>query len=116
VSVDPEQFHRILVNLMANARQAIDQGETHKGVGKVTAELKTEEGFDILRLVDDGPGLPERARSHIFQPFAGSAREGGAGLGLAIARELAQGHGGDLTLVETGPKGTTFEVKLPKGS
>ncbi|MGH7022828.1 MAG: sensor histidine kinase [Caulobacteraceae bacterium] len=116
VAVDAEQFHRILVNLMANARQAIDQVEARKGVGKVTAELREEDGFDVLRLIDDGPGLPERAQAHLFQPFAGAAREGGTGLGLAIARELTQGHGGELSLVRTGPDGTAFDVRLPKAS
>jgi len=114
IAADPEQLHRILVNLMNNARQAIDHAPDRKGVGRVTAGVSSDGETDVLRLVDDGPGLPERARSHIFQPFAGAAREGGTGLGLAIARELAQGHGGELTLVSTGPEGTTFELKLPK--
>ena len=67
----------------------------------------------MLRLADNGPGLPERALAHLFQPFAGSARHGGTGLGLAISRELAQAHGGDLTLASSGPEGTVFELRLP---
>ena len=113
ISADPEQLHRILVNLLTNARQAIDQAG-HEGAGRVSADYRQEGGVDIVTLTDNGPGLPERARTHIFQPFAGSAREGGAGLGLAIARELAQGHGGELSLLSTGPEGTTFELRLPK--
>ena len=114
VFADPEQLHRILVNLLANARQAIDQAQGRSGGGRVSAELHGEEAWDSLTLADNGPGLPERARSHLFQPFAGAAREGGIGLGLAIARELAQGHGGELSLVASGPEGATFELKLPK--
>jgi signal transduction histidine kinase len=114
VSADPEQLHRILVNLLNNARQAIDHGEAGKGVGKVTATHAQDSGMDAIRLRDTGPGLPERARAHIFQPFAGAARSGGTGLGLAIARELAQGHGGELALLETGPDGTEFELRLPR--
>jgi signal transduction histidine kinase len=64
-------------------------------------------------VADNGPGVPERLRDRLFQPFAGSGRPEGAGLGLAIARELAQGHGGDLVLAETGAKGAVFEVRLP---
>ena len=67
----------------------------------------------VVRLTDDGPGLPARALEHLFRPFVGSARRGGTGLGLAIARELAQGHGGDLALVETGAGGAVFELVLP---
>ncbi len=70
---------------------------------RVTVDLRVEEGASVVRVADDGPGLPERARANLFQPFRGSARRGGAGLGLAISRELAQAHGGDLVLVETGP-------------
>jgi signal transduction histidine kinase len=115
VDADPEQLHRILVNLLSNARQAIDQAETRGGVGKVAASLSAEGDFDVLRLADDGPGLPERARANIFQPFAGAARKGGTGLGLAIARDLAQGHGGDLALVSSSEAGTIFELRLPRG-
>lgn len=114
VSADPEQLHRILVNLLTNARQAIDQVGARKEGGRVGVSLSAEEAMDVVRLGDDGPGLPERARAHIFQPFAGAARSGGTGLGLAIAKELAQGHGGDLVLMETGPEGTAFELRLPK--
>ena len=59
------------------------------------------------------PGVPARIRERLFQPFAGSGRPDSTGLGLAIARELAQGHGGDLTLSVTGEAGTVFELRLP---
>ena len=110
VAADAEQLHRILINLLRNAREAIEgSGRT----GRVEATARIEDGAVVIRLADDGPGLPPRAQANLFQPFAGSARRGGAGLGLAIARELAQGHGGDLVLVSTGETGTVFEVRLP---
>jgi signal transduction histidine kinase len=112
VLADPDQLHRILVNLMRNAREAID-GEAGRGAGTLTIDLRAEDGASIVRVADDGPGLPERARDNLFQPFRGSARRGGAGLGLAISRELAQAHGGDLTLAETTKRGTVFELRLP---
>jgi signal transduction histidine kinase len=65
-----------------------------------------------LRIADDGPGVPERTRARLFKPFASSGRPGGAGLGLAIARELARGHGGELELADSGPEGATFELRL----
>jgi signal transduction histidine kinase len=108
VSADPDQLHRILVNLLRNAREAMP-GDA----GEVQVALREENGASVLRLSDNGPGLPDRALAHLFQPFTGSARRGGTGLGLAISRELAQAHGGDLVLVKTGPEGTVFELTLP---
>jgi signal transduction histidine kinase len=113
VDADADQLHRILVNLLRNAREAIDGVEARRGVGVISAGLRVDEGASVVRLADDGPGLPERAQANLFQPFAGSTRRGGAGLGLAIARELAHGHGGELSLVETGPAGTVFALRLP---
>ena len=62
---------------------------------------------------DTGPGLPQKARDNLFQPFRGSVRQGGSGLGLVIAAELVKGHGGTLALEETGPRGSTFRISLP---
>lgn len=113
VMADPDQLHRILVNLLKNAREAIEQQPGRTTPGVLRATFAQEPAQAVIRLADDGPGVPERARERLFQPFAGSSRPGGAGLGLAIARELAQGHGGDLALAETGPEGTVFELRLP---
>ena len=64
-------------------------------------------------MADNGPGLPDKARERLFQPFAGSVRRGGTGLGLVIARDILRAHRGDITLLETGPDGTTFRLDLP---
>ncbi|MDP3488650.1 MAG: HAMP domain-containing sensor histidine kinase [Phenylobacterium sp.] len=113
VLADPDQLHRILVNLMRNAREAIEQQPGRAARGAIEVALVQADGESRLRLTDDGPGVPARVREHLFLPFSGSGRTDGAGLGLAIARELAQGHGGDLTLAATGPEGSVFELRLP---
>jgi signal transduction histidine kinase len=113
IYADPEQLHRILVNLLRNAREALEGETAGGGVGTVTATASSDAEETRVRLADNGPGLPERARLHLFQPFAASTRKGGVGLGLAIARELAHAHGGDLTLISTGPTGTVFELRFP---
>ncbi|HEY0435296.1 MAG TPA: HAMP domain-containing sensor histidine kinase [Phenylobacterium sp.] len=113
VRADPDQLHRILANLLRNAREAIEHEERRRKVGRIDIALTQEGDASLIRVTDNGPGVPERVQERLFQPFAGSARPGGIGLGLAIARELAQGHGGDLTLSATGPEGSTFELRLP---
>jgi signal transduction histidine kinase len=113
VTADPDQLHRILVNLLRNARQALEHQEDRKGPGRVEVSVEALGGASLIRIADNGPGVPERIRERLFQPFAGSGRPDSTGLGLAIARELAQGHGGDLALSVTGPQGTVFELRLP---
>ncbi|HYD32305.1 MAG TPA: HAMP domain-containing sensor histidine kinase [Azospirillaceae bacterium] len=105
LAADHEQLARALANLGRNAFQA--------GAITVTVAAESESGHLILTVADDGPGLPPRARDHLFEPFTGSARAGGTGLGLAIARDILRAHGGDLRLVETRARGTTFALVLP---
>ena len=113
LEADPEQLHRLLVNLMRNARQAIELQPNRKARGRVSMTgIKTTQEV-LLMVSDNGPGIPEKTREKLFQPFTSSNTPGGSGLGLAIARELAQIHGGDVRLVSSGADGTTFEVRLP---
>ena len=108
---DPEQLYRVLSNLVRNACQALSA----IGGGTITISAAEDDNAWTIAVADTGPGLPEKAREHLFQPFQGGARKGGHGLGLAIAAELVRGHGGDLSLAETGPSGTRFVITLPKG-
>jgi two-component system, NtrC family, sensor histidine kinase GlrK len=71
-----------------------------------------------VEVSDEGPGIPAELRARLFRPFAtapvcGTNRQGGIGLGLSMAREVARAHGGDLVLVSTGEGGTTFHLELP---
>ena len=117
VEADTEQLHRILLNLMRNAREAIESEARSRRRGSgADRRAPRSDGMAVLRVSDDGPGLPDKALLRLFQPFAGSSRSGGAGLGLAISRELAQANGGDVDLIETGPQGAAFEVRLPAGA
>ena len=111
VRVDPEQMHRVLGNIVRNARQAI-QATGEPGEVRVTAS-ETRSSW-LFRVADTGPGLPPRARDNLFQAFQGSVRKGGTGLGLTIAAELVRGHGGALTLESSGAEGTVFQIELPK--
>ena len=115
VRADPDQLHRILVNLFRNARQAIEVSASLGQPGRVTLSALVAAETVRIRIADNGPGLPERAKARLFQAFSGSQRPDGAGLGLAIARELAAGHGGDLLLVSSDAEGAVFELVLPVG-
>ncbi|ETX14937.1 ATPase [Roseivivax halodurans JCM 10272] len=109
---DPEQLHRILSNLVKNARQAI----LGSGVaGEITVSARSEDLGWLIKVSDTGPGLPAKARDNLFKAFQGGARKGGSGLGLAIVQELVRGHGGTLDLAHSGPEGTVFVIRLPMG-
>ncbi len=108
---DPDQMFRILLNLARNAVQAIEHAG---GGGEVSVTARAETGFAVLEVRDTGPGIPEKARAHLFEPFATSSRADGTGLGLAIASELVTAHGGTIELASTGPEGTVFRIRLPQ--
>lgn len=111
VRADHEQLYRVLTNLVRNARQAI---EATRAPGTIEISAGEEEDGWWLRVGDTGPGLPERAREHLFQPFQGGFRKGGTGLGLAISAELIRGHGGRLELLRSDAEGTEFVIHLPR--
>lgn len=111
VLADPDQLYRVLSNLIRNARQAIDsQGSG----GTITVSAGQTPMEYWVMVADTGPGLPPRARAHLFEAFSGNARKGGTGLGLAIAAELLRGHGGRVELLRSTEAGTAFILHLPK--
>jgi len=108
---DAEQLYRVLTNLIRNARQAIAASGKP---GEICIAAEEDEADWTIRITDTGPGLPPKARDHLFQPFHGGARKGGTGLGLAISVELIRGHGGRLDLLRSDESGTAFRIVLPK--
>jgi len=105
VYADRDQLLRVLENLMRNASES---GAHRCAIGAA----RNGSGLRIA-VSDDGPGLPPKARTHLFTPFSGSARPGGTGLGLAIAREIMRAHGGDIALERSDASGTVFALTLP---
>lgn len=119
IDADRDHLYRILTNLVRNAVQAIEaNGSVVKGAagkGLVSVAADRDGPLVRVRVADDGPGVPPKARAHLFQAFQGSVRKGGTGLGLAISAELAAAHGGSLQLLDT-PTGAVFEIKIPDRS
>ncbi len=113
VNADSDQLHRILVNLMRNARQAIESDPARDKKGHITVRAEARDGVVAVRITDDGPGIPDRLAGRLFEAFVSGRASEGTGLGLTISRELAANHGGELRLLNTSPEGTTFELRLP---
>jgi signal transduction histidine kinase len=113
IDADPDQMFRVLLNLARNAMQALEGRETgDAATNQIRIAGRREGAVTIIEMSDTGPGVPEKARQHLFQAFQGSVRDGGTGLGLAIAAELVRAHGGEIRLVE-GTIGATFRISIP---
>jgi signal transduction histidine kinase len=105
LQADRGQLFRVFSNLISNAREV--------GATRIEITALQKPGFLVIDVADDGPGFSDRARKNIFQPFAGSTREGGSGLGLVIVRDVLKAHGGTIELLDNQETGTTFRVCLP---
>jgi two-component system OmpR family sensor kinase len=107
VSGDPDALERVLRNLIDNALAAIQP------TGRIDVQLRRRNGYAQALVSDDGPGVPEHERQRIFERFVRlDPSKPGHGLGLAIARRIAQQHDGDLTCDST-PTGASFTLRLP---
>ncbi|MBO6919824.1 MAG: HAMP domain-containing histidine kinase [Rhizobiaceae bacterium] len=112
---DSEQLFRVINNISRNAIQALksDYDADPAIVKRLCLDAFIKDNAVCITIDDTGPGMPARAKEHLFKPFQGSTRAGGTGLGLAIARELVQAHGGDIILAEKSTPGTRFEITIP---
>ncbi|CAN5914249.1 HAMP domain-containing sensor histidine kinase [soil metagenome] len=102
---DRDLLYRVFVNLGRNAFEA--------GATTVTVRARVAGAFRTIEVCDNGPGVAPAIATDIFRPFVTGGRAGGAGLGLAIARELVHAHGGNIAVAETNANGTTFRFTLP---
>ncbi len=129
LEADRDQLFRVLSNLARNAAEAIEGARQARQTGQagptgptgrdgrdgpahiaIVAERRA--GAVAIEVRDTGPGIPPQARAHMFEAFQGSGRKGGTGLGLVIAAELVEAHGGRLEYVDS-ERGATFRITLP---
>ncbi len=109
VEADPNELQQVLLNLLNNARDALD----HEGEIRVeTAAAPERPGWVRLTVADTGPGIPPEIREQIFLPFF-TTKPGGTGLGLAISHRIVQDHHGTLDVASEAGRGTSFSVLLP---
>ncbi|MDB5215209.1 MAG: Osmosensitive channel histidine kinase KdpD [Myxococcaceae bacterium] len=116
MQVDSVLIERAVANLVRNAVSVSKRDQRVRVVlgVKVTAEARVL----LIEIVDEGPGVPDELGEALFHPFTaapvrGIKRPAGIGLGLSFAREVARGHGGDLTVSRSDERGTTFRLSLP---
>jgi two-component system sensor histidine kinase PilS (NtrC family) len=110
VAADPGLLGQMLWNLLRNAGEATDHA------GTVEVRVEREEGFGLIVVADDGPGVPADLRDRIFDPFF-TTKPGGTGFGLALVHRMAEEHGGSVHLLaqdgSDAGSGATFALRLP---
>jgi two-component system, NtrC family, sensor histidine kinase HydH len=104
--IDVAKVHQLVLNLVRNACEAVSPG------GHVTTGVRVDDERCVIRVADDGPGIPAHIVPRIYEPFF-STKEGGTGLGMSIVHSLVSMHGGSIDL-QTGPGGTAFEIAIPR--
>jgi signal transduction histidine kinase len=104
--VDGLALEQVLINLLLNAIDASPEGST------VSLAATVEGSLVRIAVRDHGPGIPEAVREHVFDPYF-TTKENGTGLGLAVSREIAHRHGGNLEFASSCSEGSTFTLTLP---
>lgn len=107
VEADPDQLQHLLQNLLSNAAEATLE---RPGAGPVEISWRLEAGELLLEVKDDGPGIANPG--NLFVPFF-TTKKGGSGIGLALCRQIAEAHGGSLTLGPGAGGGCVAELRLP---
>ena len=111
--IDARKLGRAVYNLLLNGCQAARRGY---GPATTTLSLLEDEKAIYIKIADNGLGVPEAIRQTIFLPFVSEGRESGVGLGLTLAQQIAQEHGGNITLDINLERHTVFTITLPKAA
>jgi two-component system, OmpR family, sensor kinase len=116
VEGNPDELHRMVLNLLDNAARHTPPG------ARIELRLRFEGGDAVVEVADDGPGIPAQIRTQVFDRFvrgegpADTAVGPGSGLGLAIVRAVATAHGGTVEVGESASGGALFRVRIPRTS
>jgi C4-dicarboxylate-specific signal transduction histidine kinase len=113
--IAPDALKQVLLNLVQNAREAVTQ--TGDGVPRIAIDVRDAEDGIVIRVSDNGPGVPVELKTRIFDPFfTTKSAVDGVGLGLFVAEGLVRSAGGRLTLDQSQNDGATFVIELPAAS
>ncbi|WP_040197061.1 sensor histidine kinase [Candidatus Soleaferrea massiliensis] len=110
--MDARLIIQVLINIVDNAVKYTSQGST------ISISSFQKDGFAVVEIADDGPGIPDEAKPHIFDMFYTASAQSadsrrGLGLGLALCRSIIRAHGGEITVQDNLPAGTLFRFTLP---
>ncbi len=106
--IDPGKIFRAIVNIAKNALEAMEPGQ-----GALKIELKKQNDKVIIKLTDNGPGIPGRMLKKVFQPFFTWGKKSGSGLGLAIVKKMVADHDGIIKIWSEENIGTVFTIIIP---
>ncbi|WP_242927166.1 sensor histidine kinase [Pontibacter vulgaris] len=112
VNIDPDRFKRVLDNIISNAVKFTNEN------GLIRIELEKSDSRVSLQISDNGIGIPDHLKPHLFESFSKASRKGikgehSVGLGLSIVKALVQQHGGEIEIDSSENVGTTFRIHLP---
>jgi signal transduction histidine kinase len=111
VSVDGKQIERAVSNLILNACQSA----RHRGAdASVVVAVEASGDQIVISVTDNGPGVPDKVRGSLFDPFVSEGKQKGTGLGLTLAHCVAREHGGEVVLVKSQPGETIFQMKIAR--
>jgi signal transduction histidine kinase len=111
VVVDEKQIERAIFNLLLNACQSV---RTSANAANVLVTVEAWERQIMVNVIDNGPGVPEKIRESLFEPFVSEGKQKGTGLGLTLADRIATEHGGEVTLLSSRPGETIFQMKVAR--
>ncbi len=116
VFVDAQQLQQVILNLLENAEQALSAVNRTPAEITFSTRYRKEDRFVILRISDDGPGIPEDFAEHIFEPFFNLKQAGAGGIELSQARSIIREQGGTISAENNPAGGAVFTVELPTGA
>jgi signal transduction histidine kinase len=108
--MDPDGMHQVVMNLLSNALDAV---EPKHGLIRVVCRYDAAEKEMVLEVIDNGSGIPDLMKKHMFELFHSTKGNRGTGLGLAVARKIVSEHEGTISVQSREGEGSTFSVRLP---
>ena len=106
VAIDTAQFEQVFFNILKNAMEAAGYG------GKIEIDVSCDDNDSIVRISDNGKGIPQELMAHLFEPYR-TTKDKGTGLGLMISSRIVRDHGGSIA-AESSPEGTSFTIHVPR--